>query len=133
MLYYAALDDAFGSAASPRLALAAAMVVLQATCLYALLRELSVRARDAAAVAALSMIFPFSDSLWLWGVLSLTSLAISAALAGLILALRALRSTGRRALALHAASLALYVASILSYEAFAVAGSLAGLLYAHAV
>jgi hypothetical protein len=133
VLYYAALDSAFGSAASPRLALAAAMIVLQATCLYLLLRNLSVRARDAAAIAALALTFPFSDSLWLWGVLSLTSLAISAALAGLVLALRALRSSGPRAIALHAASLALYVASILSYEAFAVAGCLAGLLYSHVV
>jgi hypothetical protein len=81
----------------------------------------------------LVLALPFSDSLWLWGVLSLTSLAISAALLGVILALRALRSSGRRALALHGASLALYVVSILSYEAFAVAGCLAGLLYTHAV
>jgi hypothetical protein len=133
VLYYAALDGAFGSAASPRLALAAVMVVAQATCLYVLLRTLSLRARDAAAVAALALSFPFSDSLWLWGVLSLTSLAICAALVGLVLALGALRSSGRRALALHAASLALYVASILSYEAFAVAGCLAGLLYVRVV
>jgi hypothetical protein len=133
VLYYAALDEAFGAAAGPRLALAAAMVVLQATCLYALLRCLAMRARDAAVIAALALTFPFSDSVWLWGVLSLTSLAISAALLGMILALRALQRTGRRAFALHAASLALYVASILSYEAFAVAGCLAGLLYAQVV
>jgi hypothetical protein len=133
VLYYAALDGAFGAAAAPRLALAGAMVVLQATCLYALLRCLAMRARDAALIAALALTFPFSDSLWLWGVLSLTTLAISAALLGVILALRALQSAGRRALALHAASLALYVTSILSYEVFAVAGCLAGLLYAHVV
>jgi hypothetical protein len=133
VLYYALLDEAFGSAASPRLALAATMVVVQATCLYALLRTLDLRSRDAVAIAALALALPFSDSLWLWGVLSLTSLAIAAALFGLILALRALRSCGRRALALHGASLALYVASVLSYEAVAVAGCLAGLLYARAV
>jgi hypothetical protein len=133
VLYYAALDEAFGTAAAPRLALAGAMVVLQATCLYALLRCLAMRVRDAAVIAALALTFPFSDSVWLWGVLSLTSLAISAALLGVILALRALQDTGGRALVLHAASLALYVASILSYEAFAVAGCLAGLLYAHLV
>jgi hypothetical protein len=132
VLYYAMLDGAFGSAASPRLALAAAMAVLEASCVYALLRTLRLRAPHAAAIAVLVLTFPFSDSLWLWGVLSLTSLAISAALLGLILALRAFRSSGRRALALHAGSLALYVVSILSYEAFAVAGCLAGLLYVRA-
>jgi hypothetical protein len=133
VLYYAALDEVLGATAPPRLALAAAMVVLQATCLYALLRCLMLRTRDAAAVAALSLTFPFSDSLWLWGVLSLTSLAIAVALLGVILALRALQSSGRRAFALHAASLSLYVASILSYEIFAVAGCLVGLLYVRVV
>jgi hypothetical protein len=133
VLYYAALDEAFGTHAPLRLALAASAVLLQATCLYALLRALGLAARHAACVAALSLSFPFSDSLWLWGILSLTSLAITASLLGLILALRAFQSSGGRALALHAASLALFVVSILSYEVFAVAGSLAGLLYVHAV
>jgi hypothetical protein len=133
VLYYALLDTAFGTAASPRLALAATMVVVQATCLYALLRSLDLRVRHAAAIAVLALSFPFSDSLWLWGVLSLTSLAISAALLGIVLALHALRRSGWRRLALHGGSIVLYVASILSYEAFAVAGCLAGLLYAHAV
>jgi hypothetical protein len=133
VLYYAALYAAFGAHAPLRLALAAAMVLLEATCLYALLRHLGLAVRHAGAIAALSLTFPFSDSLWLWGILSLTSLAIAASLVGLILALRALDSSGARASALHAASLALYTASILSYEVFAVAGSLAGLLYVRAV
>jgi hypothetical protein len=133
VLYYAALDEAFGLHAALRLALAAAMVLLEATCLYTLLRRLGLAARHAVAIAGLSLTFPFSDSVWLWGILSLTSLAIAASLLGVILALRALESSGRRALVLHAASLSLYAASILSYEVFAAAGSLAGLLYLRAV
>jgi len=133
VVYYAALDETLGLRTAGRLALAAVMVVAQATCLYALLRYLGLAARHAGAIAALSLTFPFSDSVWLWGVLSLTSLAIVAALLGVILALRALESSGRRALALHAASLSLYVVSILSYEIFAVAGCLAGLLYTRVV
>jgi hypothetical protein len=133
VLYYAAFDELLGVAAAARLALAATMVALQATLLYVLLRRLGLIARDALACAALSLAFPFSDSVWLWGILSLTSLAIAAALLGVILALRALHSSGARALALHAASLALYVTSILSYEVFAVAGCLAGALYVRAV
>src|SRR5205085_10439397 len=129
VLSSAALDEWMGAAAAPRLAVAAAMVVVQATLLYALLRRVGLIARDALACAALSLAFPFSDSVWLWGVLSLTSLAIAAALLGVILALRALHSSRGRALALHAASLTLYVLSILSYEVFAVAGCLAGALY----
>jgi len=133
VLYYAALDEGLGSHAASRLALAAAMVALEATCLYSLLRRLGLAARHAAAIAALLLTFPFSDSVWLWGILSLTSLAIVGALLGVILALRALESSGARALALHVASLALYVASIACYEVFAVAGCLAGLLYVRAV
>ena len=133
VLYYAVLDEAFGLHAGLRLGLAAAMVMVEATCLYALLRHVGLAARHAVAIAALALTFPFSDSVWLWGILSLTSLAIAASLLGVILALRALESSGRRALALHAASLSLYAASILSYEIFAVAGSLAGLLYVRAV
>jgi hypothetical protein len=77
--------------------------------------------------------FPFSDSVWLWGVLSLSSLAIAAFLLGVVLALRALQSHGPRALALHAVSLSLYLASIVSYEVVAVAGCLTGLLYLRVV
>jgi hypothetical protein len=133
VLYYAALDTAFGAAPSPRLALAAAMLALQATSLYALLRCLRMRALHAAAIAALALVFPFSDSLWLWGVMSLTSLAISAGLLSVVLALTALKRSGARAVTLHVTSLALLAASILSYEAFAVAGCLAGLLYVREV
>jgi hypothetical protein len=132
VLYYAALDHFLGTRAAPRLALAAGTVALQATVLYALLRRLGLLARDALACAALSLTFPFSDSVWLWGIVSLASLAIAASLLGVILALRAFERSGTRALALHGASLALYVAGILSYELFAVAGCLAGLLYVRA-
>ncbi len=133
VLYYAGLDRAFGLQAAGRLALAAAMLVVEAGCVYALLRQLGLAVRDAGAIAALTLVFPFSDSVWLWGVLSLVSLAIAAALLGVMLALRALQGSGARALALHAASLALYVLSVCSYEVFAVAGCLAGLLYARVV
>ncbi len=133
VLYYAALDQMLGQDAAARLALAAAALVLEATCLYWLLRELSLAARHAAAIAALVLIFPFSDSVWLWGVLSLSTLAIAAWLLGAILALRALQASGRRALALQGASLSLFLASIVSYEVFAVAGCLTGLLYVRSV
>jgi hypothetical protein len=133
VLYYAGLDEALGVHAAPRLALAAAMVVVQAMCLYALLRRLGLAGRHAGVIATLSLTFPFSDSVWLWGILSLTSFAIVAALLGVNLGLRAFESSGGRALALHVASLVLYVVSVASYEVFAVAGCLVGLLYVRAV
>jgi len=133
VLYYAALEEVLGVDSSARLAIAAATLVLEAVCLYALLRQLGLAVRHALAIAALLLTFPFSDSVWLWGVLSLSSLAIAACLLGVILALRALASPAPRALALHLASLSLYLVSVLSYEVCAVACCLAGLLYVRAV
>jgi hypothetical protein len=133
VLYYAALDQLLGAHGAERLALAAGMVVVQATCLFALLRRLSIGVRDAAAIAVLTLTFPFSDSVWLWGILSLASLAVILALLGVLLALGAFVARGARALALHVASISLYVASVLSYEVFAVLGLLAGLLYIRVV
>jgi hypothetical protein len=133
VVYYAALDSVFGAAAAPRLALAAAAAALEASLFYALLRRIGFRPRDGLACAALVLACPLSDSLWLWGVLSLASLAIAAWLLGVILALRAFERGGTRSLPLHGASLGLYAAGIVSYELTAVAGCLAGLLYVRAV
>ncbi len=132
VLYYAAVGQALGAGVGARLALAAVAAVFEACCLYALLRELRLGAPDAFAIAALTLTFPFSDSAWLWGVVSLASLAVAMGLLGVIFALRAFRARGIRALALHGASLALYLASVLSYEVFALAGCFAGLLYVRA-
>jgi hypothetical protein len=129
VLYYAAIGQAFGVSAPGRLALASATLVLEVSCLYALLRRLGLATLQAAAIAGLVLTFPFSDSVWLWGVLSLSSLAIAVFLLGVMLALRALQRTGRRALVLNGASLTLYLASVASYEVVAVAACLAGLLY----
>lgn len=133
VLYYAALSGWLGSSVAARLALAAVAVTLQAGCLYALLRQVGLRMWEGFSIAALTLLFPFSDSGWLWDVVSLATLSVAAGLLGVILALRALRSDGTRRIFLHAASLALFLASVLSYEVFAVAGCLAGLLYVRAV
>jgi hypothetical protein len=133
VLYYAALDETLGLHAALRLALAAALVLIEAACLYALLRRLGLAAGHAFAIAALVLTFPFSDSTWLWGILSLTSLVIAASLVAAIIALSAVESSGRRALALHAVSLSLYTLGVLTYEVVAAAIPLAGLLYVRAV
>lgn len=133
VVYYGVVGELLGGGPSAHLALAAAMAVLGATAFYALLRRLGLAPRDALACAALALAFPFSDSVWLWGILSLASLAIALWLAGVTLALRALQSTGARSRALHGLSLGVYVAGILSYEVTAAAGCLAGVLYVRSV
>ncbi|MBA3866897.1 MAG: hypothetical protein H0X42_11235 [Solirubrobacterales bacterium] len=84
--------------------------------LYVLLRELGVRFWDAAAVSVLLVVFPASASLWLWSPVAHASLAITLGLVGFLLAMRGFRANGRRARALHAASLLAFLLSVLLYE-----------------
>jgi len=131
--WYALVDSTLGFHASQQLILAAAMLTLEVLCVFALMRMLGLATLHALLICALVLIFPFSDSQWLWAIMSMATLASSLALIGVMLAIKALESDGRRAIALHAISLALYVASILSYEVFAALGCLAGLAYARRV
>ena len=128
-VWYAIVDLSFGYDASAQLALAAAMLVAAVVAIFALLRTVGMATLHAAAIAALILVFPFSDSLWLWAIQSMATLTIVLYVGGLLLALRAFSSSGRRAVALHAASIALYVIALLSYEWFAVIACIAGLLY----
>lgn len=81
---------------------------------YLLLRLLSLRVRDALAVALLFMVFPFGDSAWLWA--SGSCLAIALAALGGSLALVGLQREGRAAVAYHIGALVLFASSILTYQ-----------------
>ena len=129
VLYYDFLSSAFGYHAHQQLAFAALVLFLEVTLLFAVLRRLRFATLDAALVSGLTLAFPFSDSAWLWSIVSMATLSVSLSLLGVLVALRAFEHRGGRALALHAVSLSLYVAAVLSYEVFATVGCLAGLLY----
>jgi hypothetical protein len=133
VLYYRFLSSAFGYHAHQQLAFAALMLVVEGACLFAVLRRLRFATLDAALVSALALAFPFSDSAWLWSIVSMATLSVSLSLLGVLVALRAFERRGSRALALHAVSLSLYVAAVLSYEVFATVGCLVGLLYVRQV
>jgi hypothetical protein len=133
VLYYAFLSSAFGYHAHAQLAFAALVLVVEATCLFAVLRRLRLDTLDAALMAALALAFPFSDSAWLWSIVSMATLSVALSLLGVLIALRAFEHRGRRALTLHAVSVGLYLAAVLSYEVFATVGCLVGLLYAREV
>jgi hypothetical protein len=90
-----------------------ALLVTTST-VYLLLRLLSLRVRDAVAVALLFMVFPFADSAWLWA--SGSYLAIALAALGGSLALVGLQREGRAAVAYHVAALVLFASSILTYQ-----------------
>jgi hypothetical protein len=133
VLWYAVLESVFGYNAHLQLTLAALLLVGEVLCVYALLRTLGMVVLHAALIAALLLVFPFSDSLWLWSIQTTSTLTAGLYAIGILLALRALESAGGRALALHAASLALYLVALLSYEWFATIGCLVGLLYVYRV
>jgi hypothetical protein len=130
VLYYAALESLFGYNASAQLALAALMLAALGTCLFALLRRLGLAALEAGSICALVIVFPFSDSIRLWPIMSMATLAIALSLLGVLVALRAFEAQHSRAAALHACSLALYLLAVLSYEVCAAAACAAGAVYA---
>src|SRR4051794_26100726 len=65
-IYFATLFGVAGGHAHLLLTISAALRVLLAVCLYGLLREVRFERFDALIIAALVMLFPYSDSTWLW-------------------------------------------------------------------
>ncbi|HST32728.1 MAG TPA: hypothetical protein VLJ80_04315 [Solirubrobacteraceae bacterium] len=107
------------------------LTLLAATSMvYVLLRALSLRSWEAAAVMLLVIAFPFADSSWLWHSASHSYLAIALAALGGVMALQGLKREGRAALAYHVAALTLFAVSILTYQvaAFVICLSLAAYL-----
>jgi hypothetical protein len=134
VLWYALLESVLAFHVHQQLALAALLLILEVLCLFALLRRLGLDTLAAGAIGALVLLFPFSDSLWLWSILTTNTLTTALYLIGIMLALRALEARGWRGIALHATSLALYLIGIVTYgESFAVLGCLVGLLYVRSV
>jgi hypothetical protein len=115
-VYRVALNDWLGGNTSAWFVWQAVSCVCMCLALYALLRETGAAHLDAVAIAVLVAVFPASASLWLWSPVIHASLAIALAALGFLFALRAFRSGGRKAFALHAASLFLFVVSLLLYE-----------------
>lgn len=132
--WYAALEGALGFHPHWQLALAAGLVVGEAVCLFALLRRLRMPVPAAAAIGALVLVFPFSDSQWLWPTLTANTFTIALYLLGIVAALHALGTPGWRGIAWHGVSLGLYLVGMFTYgESFALLGCLVGLLYVQAV
>jgi hypothetical protein len=119
----------FGSATAAHLALAAGLGAIASTCFYGLLRTLGMARIDAGAVAALALLFPWSDSVRLWPTGSLIGISVCFFLLGLTIALRGLSRRGREGVTIHAAADVFFALSILTYESAAAAALLAGALY----
>ena len=111
----------FGADPGPHLALAVALSVAASLAFFGLLRTLGLELPHALAIAALALIFPWSDSGRLWATAGLNHVPIILYFVGLTLAVQALRSRGPRAVTLERVSIALYAASVLTYSLAAVA------------
>jgi len=116
-LYFVTLYEVFGDHVGLWLTWQIATNVLMVLALFVLLRRLSLRPLDAAVIAILVLIFPAASSLRFWTPTIQAPAAITAALLGFIVALSAFDAKRPRPkAALHAASLLLFVASLLFYE-----------------
>jgi len=121
---------AFGEHPALHLALAVALGVAIASCVFLMLRELSVPTAISATISALSLLFPWSDSARLWATAGVNQVSVLLLLIGVVLALRGLEEPPSRASSLRRWSLAVYVASIFSYPVTLILVASSTLLYA---
>jgi hypothetical protein len=113
VLYVPLTFELFGAHFSLHLAWTIALCVVVSGALYGVLRTLGVARVHSWMIAALVLVFPWSDSTRLWATASQISLSMAFAFTGIWLALVGLE---RRSWRWHAGALALYALSILSYE-----------------
>lgn len=114
-IYFAGQNALFGSDMTAWLGWHVALSAVMSTALYVLLREFDFKRVDAAAISALVLIFPAASSIKFWTA-PVSTLTMSLAAFGFVLALRAFRARGRSRILLHGASLAMFAASLLLYE-----------------
>ena len=129
-IVFATTHELLGLNVAGHLALAVAIGVLVSLLFYRLLRTLTIERLPAGLMALLSLLYPFSDTTRLWAAGGVNNLGVVLYLLATLVALRGLRSGGRRAALLHAAALVLYVLSVLTYQVAAAAAMLSGLVYA---
>lgn len=116
-VYLVGLNAVFGSHVGVWLVWQVISNVIMCLVIFLLLRRLSLLALDAGAIVVLILIFPAATSIRFWPATIWAPIALALSCAGFLLALRAFEAKERRyGLALHAASLACFVASILLYE-----------------
>lgn len=116
-VYLVTLNGVFGSHVGFWLTWQLITNVIMCLALFLLLRRLSLPAFDAGAISVLVLVFPAASSIRFWLATIWAPLSLALVCTGFLLALVALETEGRRrALALHAISLACFVASVLLYE-----------------
>jgi hypothetical protein len=80
------------------------------------MQMLGVRRLHATLLACLALVFPWADSIRLWPVATLITIAVFLFFLGVCSALAGLARHGRRSVALHAVAVTCYVGSVLAYQ-----------------
>jgi hypothetical protein len=127
--YLATVYTLIGNHVRLLLSLSAAMRFLLSATLFMLLRKLRFDWPAAVSIAALTLLFPASDSTWLWAVTSQLSFAVVCVLLGILLNLRALDEKGSHFLLLRIVGLALIITGLLTYELVVPISLASGALY----
>jgi hypothetical protein len=106
----------FPQSPGPQIALGIALGI--ATCLsfFVLVRMLGVRPLHAIVLACLTLVFPWADSIRLWPVATLITIAVLLFFLGVCASLAGLARDGRASVALHGVAVACYAASVLAYQ-----------------
>jgi hypothetical protein len=130
-LYHASANFAFGEHASAYHVLSIALLSAGGVLLYALLRRCGLGHWPSLLASVLFVIYPGSDSTRLWPTGLAAQYVLAAYLGALLLAIEGLRRTATRthALAWHAASLALFVLLLFTYEVVVPLIAIAGAVY----
>jgi hypothetical protein len=115
-VYLSFVQQVFGPHQGAYLAWAVVVAVIFSCCLYLVLRTLGLRPLDAGSIGFLVLVFPASDSTRIWAMISDASVAMSLALLGVFCALRALQTTGRRAVVLRLLATVLMLLGVTTYE-----------------
>lgn len=115
-LYWPAIFGVLGTNPTYHVAWTLGVGGLMATLFFLLLRSLGMARLHAGVISSLVLVFPGSDSTRYWPSMSSTVASVALYLGGLLATLAAFRRSGRRAAALHATGLALYLSSVLLYE-----------------
>lgn len=126
VLYLPLTYSAFGMDIGVHLAWTALLSVVAASVFYAVLRTLGLPWYHAWMVAALTIVFPWSDSTRLWSTANQVTLSVTFAMTGVLIALVGVR---RDRWQWHALAASFYLLSILTYEVTLPLVAAVGLLY----
>lgn len=128
-LYHGTVYLLLGSNAAAYHAMSIVFLIGSTLLLYLVLVGCRVPRTAALIACLLYIVYPGSDSTRLWPTAIGAQYILAGYLGGVLLALAALRSSGRRSLLLHGASVALFLLILLTYEVVVPLVAIAGVLY----